>query len=443
MTRLRTFFGLVPLFLTSAAACSAGGGGKNAGLTGDGGSSAAGDSGGSTVGSGGSGATGTGGSSGTLGGSSMIELGGSGGDTAGTAGVGPICSGLTAHSTRLVPTVLLLVDNSSSMFDKTSAGSTSWKLLYDALMDKTNGPVAALQDDIRFGFASYQGHQASSEDDPACATITPTMSTFSLNNYAAIDQVYTELGSEVNMGANWETPTGYAIKTVTPELAAFTSDPPGPKYILLVTDGNPNTCKTINPQCGQDRTIKAVQDAFAQGIGTIPFGIGDIVVSDDGCNVMQARCGNDHLQDIANAGAGLPVQAPPADYKYQPCIQGEGGTVTATYVDAGQTSGTAQYFTANDSASLQKQLAQALMAVQSCTFDLDALVTGNPAGGIVTLNGNALTFGDMAGGWTLESNKYQVTLQGSACEAFRTNQGSTLSVEFPCDKMGKPIAEPR
>lgn len=439
MTRLRAFFSHAPLFLTTIAACSAGGGGKNSGLTDDGNTPAAGGSAGTVAATGGSGATG---GSTSAGGSGMIELGGSSGDNAGTAGA-PICQGLMATSTQLTSTVLILVDNSSSMFDKTSTGSTSWKLLYDALMDPNTGAVPALQGQIRFGFASYKGHQAASEDDPACATITPTMSNFALNNYDAINKIYTQLGNETNNGANWETPTGYAIKTVAPELAAFKSDPPGPKFILLVTDGNPNTCETINPQCGQDRTIKAVEDAFAQGIGTIPIGIGDITLSDDGCNVMQARCGNDHLQDIANAGAGLPVQAPPAEYKYQPCIQGEGGTLTATYVDAGQTTGTAKYFTANDSATLQQKLGEALMAVQSCTFDLDAIVTGNPAGGVVTLNGNALTFGDTTSGWTLEANKYQVTLQGTACYTFRTSPGSTLNVEFPCDKMGKPIAEPR
>jgi hypothetical protein len=278
---------MVPWVFVPLAGCSAGSGGKNLGLNGDGGSSATGGTTGvGAIGAGGSSAPGTGGSTAEGGTGGGIQLSGGSSGTGGIAGMA--CDTLTAKSTRLVPTVLLLVDNSSSMFDPTSAGTTSWKLLYGALMDKTSGPVMTLEDKIRFGFASYKGHQASSETDPACATITPTMSSFALNNYDAIDQVYTQLGSETNNGANWETPTGYAIKTVAPELVAFTSDPPGPKYILLVTDGNPNTCQTINPQCGQDRSIKAVQDAYAQGISTIPFGIGDIVVSDDGCNVMPA-----------------------------------------------------------------------------------------------------------------------------------------------------------
>jgi hypothetical protein len=442
MTKLRTFFALGPLGLALLGACSASGGGKNLGLTADGGSSATGGSGIGVGGSsGGSAATGTGGGASAEGGTGgTITLNGGSSGSGGSAGAE--CDPLTAVSKQLVPTVLILVDNSSSMFDMRGTAPTSWQLLYNALMDPNTGPVKKLQDKIQFGFASYKGHQGTSEADPACATITPTMSTFSLNNYDAINQVYTELGSEVNNGSHWETPTGHAIATVAPELAAVVTDPPAPKYILLVTDGAPNTCQTLDPQCGQDRSIKAVEDAYAQGIGTIPFGIGDLVLGQDGCNVAQCRCGNDHLQDLANAGAGLPVQAQPADYKYQPCVSGEGGVLTATYATADQTPGMAPYFSTNDAADLQTKLAQVLNAVESCTFDLNAIVTGNPAGGVVTLNGNPLTFGDTMGGWTLESNKYQVTLQGSACDTFRAQAGSTLDIAFPCDN-GKPIAEPR
>jgi hypothetical protein len=116
--------------------------------------------------------------------------------------------------------------------------------------------------------------------------------------------------------------------------------------------------------------------------------------------------------------------------------------LTASYAGAGDTPGTAPYFAANDSATLKDDLAKVLNAVQSCTFDLDAIVTGNPALGVVTLDGNPLTYGDTAAGWTLETNKYQVTLQGSACDSFRAKEGSDLAIAFPCD-MGKPIAEPR
>lgn len=440
MTRLRTFFGLAPLVLTPLAGCSAGGRANNTGLLGDGGSSATGGTGISL--NGGSSGSAAGGSSATGGTGSSIDVSGGSSGTGGTDAMA--CSSLDATSTRLVPTVLILVDNSSSMFEPLMDGTTTaWKLLYDALMDPTNGVVMPLQDDIRFGFASFKGLKGTSEDDPACAIMTPTMPTFSTHNYDAIDQVYTTLGMDPGTNQKWETPTGHAIDVMTPALAAYDSDPPGPKYILLVTDGNPNTCQTVDPQCGQDRTIKAVQDAYAQGIGTLIVGIGDLVEQpNDGCTPTQARCGDEHLQDVANAGAGLPVEAPPSDYKYQPCVQNEGGALTAAYATADQTAGTAPYYATNDPDELRAGLTKVLNDVQTCTFDLSATVTGNPAVAVVTLDGNPLTYGDAAAGWTLEDNMHQVTLQGSACDAFRATPGSMVHASFPCD-MGKPIAEPR
>jgi len=378
----------------------------------------------------------------------MIEIGGSGGSTAGSAGSPPVCNSLTAKSTLIVPTVLLLVDNSSSMFEQNGTTVTAWKLLYDALMDPSAGVIKPLESQIRFGFASYKGHQASGEDDPACATMTPATQSYALGSYDAINTVYSMLGSEDRNGTKWETPTGHAIMSVLPSLAAFTADPPGPKYILLVTDGNPNTCETVDPQCGQDRTIAAVQAAYTQGVGTFVIGIGDIVTApDNGCNAVQARCGNDHLQDVANAGMGLPVVAPPTDYKYQPCVQNETGDVTAAYAASGATPGAAEYFATNDPATLKTNLSDLLFGVASCTFDLDAIVTGDPTRSNVTLDGTALAYGDTAGGWTLEDNKYQVTLQGTACDTYRdtarTGTKHDVSIEFLCDEMGETVAEPR
>jgi len=430
MTTFSALRWLVPLGLATALGCGdAGGGGMDRGV-GDGASSARGG-GGSSSGSTGKGGTGT------------IQLGGSGGGTSGSAGADPVCNSLTAKSTLIVPTVLLLVDNSSSMFEENGSPVTAWSLLYDALMDPADGVVKPLASQIRFGFASYKGHQASSETDMACATMTPATAVYALDDYDAINAVYSMLGAETNNGTKWETPTGHAITRVLPSLVAFHADPPGPKYILLVTDGNPNTCATIDPQCGQDRTIAAVQAAWAQGIGTFVIGIGDIVTSpDDGCN-EQSRCGKEHLQDVANAGMGLAVQQPPTDYKYQPCVQSETGDVVATYAAAGETPGAAPYFATNDGATLKKNLGDLLFGVASCTFDLDAVVTGDPRQSTVTLDGEALGFGDTASGWTLEDNKYQVTLQGSACEKYRSGEGHDVSIQFLCDAMGTPVAEPR
>jgi hypothetical protein len=298
--------------------------------------------------------------------------------------------------------------------------------------------VKALEDKINFGFVSFKGSTtASSEGSEACADMSNQVAP-ALNNHAAIDAVYSAI--TWTPGTKWETPTGHAIGKAAELIAAFNSDPPGPKYILLVTDGNPNTCATLDPQCGQDISIKAAQQAFAMGVQTFAFGIGDIVTQPNNGCPTSGRCGLDHLQDMANAGTGLPVQAPPENFKYEACNIGQ--LLTATYATAGETPGAAPYFTGANRDQLLPQLRTLLSGVVSCTLDMDAIVTGNPALGTVTITPDMgqlrpLPNNDTTDGWVLEGNKYQVTLTGQACVDYK-NGNADVSIKFPCE-----VAEPR
>lgn len=436
---------------TSAAGGSSatgqGGASASGGSAADGGSSAA--TAGSGVVAGAGGASANGGAGGGAGDAGSAALGGLGGSVpmAGMGGTNPgICEELSVISTLEVPTVELLVDTSSSMWD---TEPPAWPLLYGALMDAGSGVVAGLQGDIRFGFASYKGHKANSETDAACATMTTVPP--ALDNRAAIDTVYQEVGSTYDAddpNQKWETPTGYAITYATGLLADFTADPPGKKYILLVTDGNPNTCQITDPQCGQDLSIKAAQDAFAAGIGLFVLGLGDIVAQPDNGCPSAARCGLLHLQDLANAGVGAGVHPTPGcddwhdsgcTFKNEACNQG--GQLLATYtpeapdvgipfpVDTRDQNATTKLVTA-----LNELLANAI----SCTVDMDAIVTGDAALGIVTLDGNPLAYA-AADGWKLEDDLHSVTLQGAACETYKAG-AKQLDIKFPCDPSGNPIA---
>ena len=60
-----------------------------------------------------------------------------------------------------------------------------------------------------------------------------------------------------------------------------------------------------------------------------------------GCTPDTARCASDHFQDIANAGRGLPVVAPPAGYSSLPCVVETGGELLASYAQQG---GSARFF---------------------------------------------------------------------------------------------------
>lgn len=341
-----------------------------------------------------------------------VSMGASGGDEMG-------CNDLTVETKEVTPTVVLLVDNSSSMFEPREM---LWDPLHTVLMKDGDGIVAGLQDKVRFGFTSYRGSKT--VNDPACPNLFEVEP--NLQNYAAIKTIYDTQSAEYKQGDKWETPTGAAIKKVAEKLAAYNPDPPGPKYIVLVTDGNPNTCAALDPQCGSDESIKAVQDAKTMGIGTFAVGIGDIVTTNSGCEMQWGRCGVMHLQDIANAGHGLPVQQPPDGLKYQACTPTQ--VLAATYAPTG---GTAPYFTAANEAELKTALTGLLNSVASCTYDMNATVVGNPALGTVKINGVDVVYND-PNGWKLEDNKVQVTLQGTACDTFKSMVGAKLSVSFPC-----------
>ncbi|HTQ08010.1 MAG TPA: hypothetical protein VMI54_29355 [Polyangiaceae bacterium] len=413
-----------------------GGSSATGGASGAGGSSATGGTGGDSSATGGSaGSAATGGTS----------SGGSAGMT-GTGGTDPgICQQLSVVPTAQVPTIELLVDTSSSMFETMP---TSWSVLYNALMDPTTSPVKALQSKINFGYASYKGHQGTSETDMACATMTTVAP--APNNYSAIDAVYQMVGMSYDPTMppmpKWETPTNYAISYAAQILTNYMPPTPGKKYILLVTDGNPNTCETIDPQCGQDYAIKAAQDAYAAGIGLLVLGVGDIVKDPNSGCPTSARCGAEALQDMADAGVGAPVTAPPGcddptstgcQFKYEQC--NKGNMLTASYGTGTSMPGT-PYEVDTTASDADTQLAMAftnLLSDVPCAIDMDAIVTGDPSLGDVEVGTTKETYND-PNGWTLDPDAYTVILQGKACTDFRS--GLEVNISFPCDPSGNPIA---
>jgi hypothetical protein len=400
---------------------------------------------GGTGGTGGDAAGGTGGAAAT---------GGASGAASGMGGTDPgICAELSVVPTPQVPTVEILVDDSSSMYEPDSADPNPWEMLYAALMDPTSGAIKPLEDKVRFGFASFRSPKNTSvpETDESCAEIVSVP--FGLGNYDEINTTYSAVGLDARFaqgcGATpftaecpqlqWDTPTGHSINRVAADLAAYVADPPGKKYILFVTDGTPNTCLVFDPNCGQDLAIAAVQNAFTQGIGTFVIGLGNIV--SEQCDPQAGRCGIDHLQDIANAGTGQPVAPPPASFWYQQCATLQSGTnpgtPVSTYADTEAAAGTATYYVATEPAQLATALAGLLSDVISCTVEMDAIVTGDPSLGVVQVGGMPEAYND-PDGWKLEANAYSVTLQGSACQNFKS--GMELHISFPCDPSGNPIA---
>ena len=111
--------------------------------------------------------------------------------TGGSGGM-MICNELTIVPKPVVPTVLILVDNSSSMFEPEGKGP--WGFLYDALMN--TDLISSLQSRVRFGFTSYKGNTEPqmNETDPACAKMEGVP--YALDNFDEIKTLYTRLGTE-------------------------------------------------------------------------------------------------------------------------------------------------------------------------------------------------------------------------------------------------------
>ncbi|HSN96740.1 MAG TPA: hypothetical protein VLS89_00535, partial [Candidatus Nanopelagicales bacterium] len=144
-----------------------------------------------------------------------------------------------------------------------------------------------------------------------------------------------------------------------------------------------------DPQNGQAESVAAAQNAFAQGI--------PIKVISVGADTSQT-----HLQDMANAGAGLPV----------------GGAQSAPY------------YLALDQQALIGAFNDIIYGVRSCVVDLDGTLSPEDAmQGHVLLDGVELSLDD-PNGWRFIPPD-QVELLGDACQAIQSGDHA-LEVKFPC-----------
>lgn len=199
------------------------------------------------------------------------------------------CAEVQVQVDPIIPTLVLLVDQSGSMTSNFS-GQPRWDAMYETLMEPGSGVVATLESQVRFGLTLYTSQDGFEGGEcPMLTTVEPA-----LDNFADIDAVFAP-ADPVD-----ETPTGESLAAVAQQLADFQAD--GPKGIVLATDGEPDTCEQPNPQQGQTEAIDAATEAFDLGITTYIISVGDDV-------------GAQHLQEMANVGVGKAIDDPaPAPY---------------------------------------------------------------------------------------------------------------------------------
>jgi hypothetical protein len=313
---------------------------------------------------------------------------------AGSSGVGGVvpgdgggseCPDATVRASRVTPTVMLLVDQSSSMNDPFGGDGTRWNVLRDFLLEQPNGLIADLQSQVRFGFALYSATSGGSDPTPIgeCPMITSVQP--ALDNYDAISAIYAPAD------VIEDTPTGDSIDAVIDSLD-LSNNPDvqnDPVVLILATDGEPDRCEELDPQNGQEEAIAAASRAFSMGVRTFIISVGD-EVSDE------------HQQDMANAGLG----------------RGPG--------DAD-----AEYWEVGDDASLRDALMEIVSAQLGCEVQLSGSVaSGDACEGTVELNGDKLECDD-ENGWELSTPR-TIRLLGSACDTLKTDPNVVLEVTFPC-----------
>ena len=294
------------------------------------------------------------------------------------------CASIALNLTSIIPSIELVIDRSGSMKwdfsggnQNPPAGQSRWDAVKTALTAPGTGLINALQTGVYFGAQLYYYDQNAGQCHSGLTAAR------AISNGAAITSL---INSTAPYGG---TPTALAVDQA---VAQFASNPPpadSPKYILLVTDGEPTLpCQGGTYETNGSLTVAAIQAAHTAGITTLVLGVSNQVAAAN-------------LQRFANAGQGL---AP------------DGAT-------------NADYAVSSSTTDLVADLTALLGSTRSCNLTLQGSVDpAGAAGGTVQLNGTTLTYGT---DWTvLDAQTLQ--LVGAACDTFLSTPTATLSADFPC-----------
>ena len=295
----------------------------------------------------------------------------------------PVCEAVTVALDELRPALTLVVDQSLSMrfrYPNDESPATRWSLVGDALFDPVNGVVKRFEASVRFGIAFFTSFRGN------CPILNQVQA--QTRNYEALNRLYRSLSP------SGDTPTGDALQSVVSDLEKTPSL--GPRSILLVTDGNPDTCLQMNPDEGQPEAVAAAQRAYEAGIDLYVLGISNGIAGQN-------------LQQLANAGLGRPID-----------------------LVWGVDPGAAQPFQASDNVlGLTAQLSELLNRIPLCEVRLQRDVQLTEASnGQVLLDGQRLSYG-AADGYVMRDPRH-LAIVGNACAAIKAGKRQ-LSVRISCD----------
>lgn len=338
-----------------------------------------------------------------------------------------ICADTNVTLTKVLPRVLFLLDQSSSMWKfKFPSGSSEvggvecasgcrWTDLKDVLIGKNvgEGLVKSLEAEAELGIEMYSATDTNTGDGdnsyllPASnpVAVCPRFNGKRFDGVQLSLNAYNTINSALRPATvDDDTPTGPAVRGVV-GLAAdggviadggglATLPGEAPKVLVLVTDGEPGRCGDNNTSDeGKAQVVSAVADTFRQNIKTFVIAIGDV-----------NGTAKAHFDAVARAGQGQ-------------AANGDAGAILPS-----------------SPAALVEALRQIVLGARNCTFDLNGTVqAGRERDGTVTLNGQRVPFAESgaADGWRLV-NASRIELIGATCNTLKTTPDAQLSAAFPC-----------
>lgn len=297
------------------------------------------------------------------------------------------CVDFTRSYTSVPSTVMLLIDQSGSM-TAPFGGSTRWNVLRDAIVEPQSGLLSWLDQNASVGLMIYTSL------DGTRLGLTCPLFTYIETAFDGVESIRATYRAAEPLD-DGDTPTGDAIDAAAQRLLSLNDGTR--KYILLITDGQPDTCAQPDPQNGLPNAIAAAQNAFAQGITVRTVGVSD--------DFFQRS-----LQAMANAGAGKD----PWDLIY------------------GQDEGAERPLSAStDPAELAEQLKGVIGDARTCTIELGTRIqTRRALEGRLVLDGMVLQF-NAPDGWSFVDDD-TLEIHGTSCERILAD-GEQLQVRFPCE----------
>jgi hypothetical protein len=308
---------------------------------------------------------------------------GSSGSGAGSLHDGQCANGL-AHTTRVTPRVMMVLDGSCSMTtDYPANGRQSetqcrdnpngrWAAMRNALIDPQRGVVTRLASVVEFGVAVFG-------NAPRCPFPTDPIA-------PALDNLQAIQGSLPQVQPGMFTPAGIALDMIYDMINPDTLDSDaGPNIVIFATDGEPNSCDNADPN--YQPSIDAVTKGHDKGIQTYVISLADAT-----------GMFHDHLQQLADIGAG--------------------------------TKG-AQLYEPTNPDELEANLQLLVGGAVGCDVALNGVVSMDHAcDGRVTLNGTDLKC-NSDDGWVLTDPRH-IRLQGDACDTLKSSDSAMLDASFPC-----------